>query len=157
MRWYKNVARRDEIAMLMQGLELPSPRLCATSTLPPVMEQPTSPPPLPVEPFEFHEPVDTYGPARVRRRGSTSSMPPPLPPGSSTTPDILMPATTATTTCTRAVPITPVLATMSMPSVTTPVPDVTTVPLPAAEVTIVNVSRTTKWRHEKGLGVSKTP
>ena len=49
--------------MLMQGLELPTPRPCATSTLPPAMDRPTSPPPLLVEPFEFYEPVDTYGQA----------------------------------------------------------------------------------------------
>ena len=66
-------------------------------------------------------------------------MPPPLPPESSTIfPDIPVPATTATTTTyTQTVSVTPELATMSMPSVTPPIPDVTTVPLSTAEVTTV--------------------
>ena len=126
--------------MLLQGLELPNPRPCATSTLPPVLERPTSPPPLPVEPFEFYEPMDTYGQARVRRRRNDL--------------DIPLPTTTATTTtCTLPVSVTTVPATTLMP----PVHDITAVPLPAAEVTVVNVSRTTEWHRKKGVGVPKTP
>ena len=157
--------------MLMQGLVLPNPRPCAASPLIPVMERPTSSPPLPVEPFEFHEPVDTYGQAHVRRRGSilASSIPPPPPPpppGSTATPmlhDIPVLATTAATTCTEILSVTPVLVTTPMPSVTPPLPttttttDVTTVPLPATEVTVVNVSRITEWCRKKGVGVPKTP
>ena len=70
--------------MLMQGIDLPTPRLCTSSGLPPVMKQPSSPPPSPVEPYDFYEPVDTYGQARVRGRAPlistavlASSMPPP--------------------------------------------------------------------------------
>ena len=69
--------------MLMQGLDLPTPRLCTSSELLPVMEQPSSPPP-PVELYNFYEPVDRYGQARVRGRAPlistavlASSMPPP--------------------------------------------------------------------------------
>ena len=168
MRWYKNTVRRQEITMLMQGLVLPNPRPCAASPLPSVMERPTSPPPLPVEPFEFHEPVDTYGQARVRRRGNilVSSIPPP-PPGSTATPmlyDVPVLATTTAIICTETIYVTPVLVTTPMLSVTPPLPattttttDVTTVPLPATEVTVVNVSRTTEWRRKKGVGVPKTP
>ena len=169
MRWYKNTVRR-EITMLMQGLVLPNPRPCAASPLPPVMEWLTSPPPLPVEPFEFHKPVDTYGQARVQRRGNilaSSIPPPPPPPGSTATPmlhDIPVLATTAATTCTETISVTPVLVTTPMPSVTLPLPvttttttDVTTVPLPATEVTVVFVSRTTEWHCKKGVGVLKTP
>ena len=167
MRWYKNTVRREEITMLMQGLVLPNPRPCAASPLPSVMERPTSPPPLPVEPFEFHEPVDTYGQARVRRRGNilASSIPPPSP-GSTATRmlhDIPVLTTTAAITCTETICVTQVLVTTPMPSVTPTLPatttttDVTTVPLSATEVTVVNVSRTTDWRRKKGVGVPKTP
>ena len=52
-RWYKSTMRREKIAMLMQGLTLPNPRPCISSSLPPTMERPFSPPPSPVEPFEF--------------------------------------------------------------------------------------------------------
>ena len=134
--------------MLMQGLVLPNSTPCAASPLPSVMERPTSPPPLPVEPFEFHEPVDTYGQAQVRRRENilASSIPPP-PPGSTATPmlhDVPVLATTAATTCTETIFVTPLLVTTPMPSFTPPLPattpttDVTTVPLPATEVTVVN-------------------
>lgn len=85
MRWCKNVARREEITMLMQGLELLNPRPCATFTLLPVMKWPISPPPLPVEPFKFYEPVDTYGQAQVWKRGNNSTV----------FPDIPVPTTTA--------------------------------------------------------------
>jgi len=62
--------RREEITMLTQGLTLSNPRPCLSSSLSPAMEQPSSPPLHPVEPFpfEFHEPADTYGQAQVHRR-----------------------------------------------------------------------------------------
>ena len=82
-----------------------------------------------------------------------TTQPPTPPPGSTITPmlhDIPELATTAATTCTETVPVTPVLVTTPMSSVipslpattTTTTTDITTVPLPAAEVTIVSVSRT---------------
>ena len=37
--------------MLMQGLALPTPRQCSSSSLRPAMEQPSSPPPPPVDRF----------------------------------------------------------------------------------------------------------
>ena len=79
-RWYKSTMRREEIAMLMQGLTLPDPRPCTSSSLPPTMEWPFSPPPSPVEPFEFFEPVHTCGQAHVHQRASDnmSSILPPL-------------------------------------------------------------------------------
>lgn len=55
-------------------------------------------------------------------------------------------ATTVTTTCTPMVSATPGSAAAN---------DVTTVPLPVAEVTIVNVL--TEWHHKKGLKLPKTP
>ena len=72
--------RREEIAMLMQGLTLPDPRPCTSSSLPPTMERPFSPSPSPVEPFEFFEPVHTCGQAHVHQRASDnmSSILPPL-------------------------------------------------------------------------------
>lgn len=116
--------------MLMQGLELLNPRPCATFTLLPIMERPTSHPPLPVE--------------QVQRRNNSTVLP-----------DIPVPTTTATTTCTQTVPVTTVPATTPMPSVTPPVPDVTAVLLPAAEVAVVNISRMTEWHRKKGVGTLK--
>ena len=66
--------------MLMQGLALPTPRPCSSLSFLPAMEQPSSLPPPPAEPFEFHEPIDTYGLARVRGAPSisTNMIPPPV-------------------------------------------------------------------------------
>ena len=52
-RWYKSAMRREEVAILMQGLTLPNSRPCTSSSLPPAMERPFSPPPSPVKPFEY--------------------------------------------------------------------------------------------------------
>ena len=79
-RWYKSAMRREEVAMLMQGLTLLNSRPCTSSSLPPAMERPFSPPPSPVKPFEFFEPVDTCGQAHVCQKASDnmSSTPPPV-------------------------------------------------------------------------------
>ena len=79
-RSYKSTMRREEIAVLMQGLTLPNHRPCTSSSLPSAMERPFTPPPSPVEPFEFFEPVDMCGQAHVHQRASDnmSSTPPPL-------------------------------------------------------------------------------
>ena len=64
--------------MLMQGLSLPSPSVCATQPLPPAGQPASSPPPTPTEPHRFHEPEDTTGRACVRG-SSRQSTPVPLP------------------------------------------------------------------------------
>ena len=56
--------------MLMQGLALPTPRPCSSLSFLPAMEQPSSLPPPPAEPFE---PIDTYGLAHVRGGPSISA------------------------------------------------------------------------------------
>ena len=173
-RWYKNTMRREEIAMLMQGLTLPNPRPCTTS-LPPAMERHFSPPPSPVEPFEFFEPVDTCGQAHVRRRASGNMSSTPLPLSTSLSPTTNMSSTPPpVSTIISVMPapsITPVLATTTLPAPTTIVPSVATTSTSstpdlatvtihepaaaAAEVTVSTVPRTTDWRHRKGL--AKTP
>ena len=75
--------------MLLQGLTLPMPSICAAANLPPALEQPSSPPSPPVEPFQFMEPEDTYGQLRPQRRSepqsrsSSITFPPPVPTSSS--------------------------------------------------------------------------
>jgi len=53
----------------MQGLELPIPNTCSSSSLPPSATCPSSPPPLPPLSHQhvFVEPEDTTGQARMRR------------------------------------------------------------------------------------------
>lgn len=126
--------------MLMQGLALPSPRPCSLSNLPPAMEQPSSPPPPPVDPFEFHEPIDTYGQAHVRGRVTSN------PPLISTPPVSTIIATMPSTTITSMPCTTPAPAAASSILATA-----TNIPTPAIEVTITTLPRTTQWRHGKGL------
>ena len=59
--------------MLLQGLTLPMPSICAAANLPPALEQLSSPPSPPVEPFQFIEPEDTYGQVRPQRRSEPQS------------------------------------------------------------------------------------
>ena len=50
----------------MQGLSLPSRKVCSASPLPAAELRPTSPQPPPEQPYVFEEVVDTVGQARVR-------------------------------------------------------------------------------------------
>ena len=50
----------------MQGLSLPSRKVCSASPLPAAELRPTSPRPPPEQPHIFEEVVDTVGQARVR-------------------------------------------------------------------------------------------
>ena len=52
--------------MLIQGLPLPSPSVCAAQPLPPARQRPSSPPPTPTHPHTFYEPEDTTGRPCVR-------------------------------------------------------------------------------------------
>ena len=61
----------------MQGLELPSPPLLASTDLPPACDQPPSPPTPPGPAHNFPEPEDTTGQARQRTAtGSGTQMGP---------------------------------------------------------------------------------
>ena len=145
-RWYKNTVRRDEIAMLLQGLTLPTPNTCAAANLPPALEQPSSPPSSPVEPFQFIEPEDTYGQVRPQQRSeprsrfSNITLPPPIPTSSS----LISPCTSSD----QLVEIQPV----SLFDRTNP-----PVPAPAVFETVVTENpagdnydtRTSRWRHLK--------
>ena len=51
----------------MQGLELPTPSACSSSSLPPGATRPMLPPPLPPLSHVFVEPEDTTGQAVLRR------------------------------------------------------------------------------------------
>ena len=87
IRWYKNVTRRDEIKMLLQGRTPPPPPSHFTSQQPLPLPQ-ELPPGLPLAPSEchvFNEPEDTTGQARVRGIPSTGIPPTSNPPGSRTT------------------------------------------------------------------------
>lgn len=64
--WYKNTTRTNEIKMLMQGLSVPQPTICASSGLPNPKARPTAPP------HDFDESDDTRGQAKVRRDPSVS-------------------------------------------------------------------------------------
>lgn len=79
VRWYKNTTRRDEVTLLLQGLSLPSPSACSSSTLPPPQARPVVPPPPPDQPHSFPDPEDTLGQAQVQGAPAptTSSTPPP--------------------------------------------------------------------------------
>lgn len=63
----------------MQGLELPAPSICSSSSLPPSVTRPSLPPPLPPLSHQhvFVEPEDTTGQALIRRvrPALTPSMP----------------------------------------------------------------------------------
>ena len=80
----------------MQGLELPTPSICSSSSLPPSATRPSLPPPLPPLSHQhlFVEPEDTTGQARMKRvrpiptssTPSTSSVSTANPPSVSCTP-----------------------------------------------------------------------
>lgn len=72
--WYKKQTRRNEIAILMQGLTLPNPHPCSASSLPLPMCHPTIPPPTTSEPHIYPCVSDTMGSAIVR--GSRFTLPP---------------------------------------------------------------------------------
>ena len=137
--------------MLMQGLTLPNPRPCASSSLPPAMQWPFSPPPSPVEPFEFFEPVDTCGQVYVRRRasGSMSSIPPPL----STSLSFItnMSYTPPPVSTITSVMLAPSIASYYSGAVYHYTTYTTTIVAAATEVTVSTVPRTTDWWHRKGL------
>jgi len=134
----------------MQGLKLPNPRPCLSSSLPPVMELPSSPPLPPVEPFEFHEPVDTYGQAQVCSRVNnnraisttvtTSFMPPPGPTSLPSTTNTPMPLATPMPAAATGVTIT-----------TTLVPEVAT----SVAITTTALSQTSLWQKRKKLEALK--
>ena len=167
IRWYKNVSRREEISMLMQGLVLPTPRPCSSSSLLPAIEQRSSPPPPPVEPFEFHEPADTYGLAHVCGVPSISAnmMISPVSTISST---IAVITTTSAPlhhypppslpTSIVAIPTNNVVTVSGATGTSSTLPPeaATTTILSAAEVTVTTTPKTTRWRHEKGL-LTKAP
>ena len=64
--WFKDTVRRDEIKVLMQGISLPAPRLCASVALPPAQQQPSTPPDPPPQQHQQEEPEDRTGLAQVR-------------------------------------------------------------------------------------------
>ena len=115
--------------MLMQGLSLPSPSVCAPQPLPSARQHPSSPPPTPTHPHSFHEPEDTTGRASVRG-SSRRSTPVPLPVQS--TSHSIVPMT---------IQDTPVLEPASLPT--------EVVQLEEVEVQTTTVPRTTAWRQRK--------
>lgn len=115
--------------MLMQGLSLPSPSVCATQPLPPARQRPSSPPPTPTDPHPFHEPEDTTGRACVRG-SSRQSTPVPFPVQSI----VPMPAS-------QKLRNTPVLEQATLPT--------EVVQLAEVEVQTTTVPRTTAWRQRK--------
>ena len=73
--WYKNTTRRDEIRTLLQGLQLPTPGLTASSCLPAAAELPVTIPEVASD-VDLHEMVDNEdrrGQAQVR--GHSTALP----------------------------------------------------------------------------------
>ena len=76
----KDKTRSDEIRVLLQGIGIEEPEMCATEPLLPAMQQPTTAP-VTVHPVIIAQPIDSTGVASVRIRQpkpSTSSQPPVL-------------------------------------------------------------------------------
>ena len=72
-RWYKNLTRREEIQILMQGLRPPNAPACASDALPAPGVHPASRVP-PHEPKIFCQPEDKTGRARVGSKGKLNSV-----------------------------------------------------------------------------------
>lgn len=120
--------------MLMQGLSLPSPSMCATQPLPPARQCPSSTPPMPTNLHSFHEPEDTTGRACVRG-SSRQNTPVPFPVRSIVT----MPASQTLKTNTPALEqATEVIR------------------LAEVEVRTTTVPRTTTWRQRKRTAAAST-
>lgn len=66
MTWYKDNVRRDEVKLLMKGLDVPTTSLISKEKLPPAMTKPSSPPQSMAESHEFPEVHDTTGQAKLR-------------------------------------------------------------------------------------------
>lgn len=92
--------------LLMQGLSLPTRRVCSASPLPAAQLRPTSPPPPPQQPHIFDEPVDTVGQAKVR------GMPPPT--------LVIAPSSATTTICTVNPPAVATCTSALIPAVPSP-------------------------------------
>ena len=125
--------------MLMQGLSLPSPSLCAPQPLPPARQRPSSPPLAPTHPHPFHEPEDTTGRACVRG-SSRQSTPVPLP--------------IQSTSC--VVPMQAPQTIQDMPVFKPAALPAEMVQLEEAEVQTTTVPRTTAWRQRKRAAVVST-
>ena len=112
--------------MLMQGLPLPSPSVCAAQPLPPARQCPSSPPPTPTHRHTFYEPEDTTGRACVRG-SSRQSTPVPFP----------------------AQSIVPMPALRNMPVFEQATLPTEVVQLAEVKVQTTTVPRTTAWRQRK--------
>ena len=66
VRWYKNYVKRDQIKMLMEGLELLFPNLYSSTSLLPAQPLSTTSPIN--DPHPFSEPPDTMGQAQTQRK-----------------------------------------------------------------------------------------
>ncbi|KAK3720983.1 hypothetical protein QZH41_018540, partial [Actinostola sp. cb2023] len=66
MNWYKDRVRRDEVKVLMQGLQSPETSLLSREKLPPALRRPSSPPASLADPHVFAEVEDTTGQAQIR-------------------------------------------------------------------------------------------
>ena len=55
IKWFKNEVQCDEIALLLRGLSPPQQPLCADESLPPATKLPSSPDPLPINPYIINE------------------------------------------------------------------------------------------------------
>ena len=133
--------------MLLQGLTLPTPNVCAATSLLPILERPSSPSPPPIEPFQFVEPEDTYGRLRPQRRSEPRSR-------SSSTTVFPLPAITSSSLISPDPSLDELEEIQPIPS-----PEETIPPVPAAVVfeTVTTENgieenydtRTSRWRHLK--------
>jgi hypothetical protein len=123
--WYKNATRRNEITTLLQGLQLPTPDLTASSSLPAAAELPVSAPPVAAD-VHRHVMADNED-----RRGQATVR------GHSTAP----PA--ASTSSASAVSLPPAIAGPSTAS------DDHQLPVDEPSQPVTAVSRTTAWRKRK--------
>ena len=68
IRWFKNVARRREVQLLMQGIAVPVEPLCSRQPIAPPQVRPVVAAELPEPRLEFVLKDDTSGQVTVRRR-----------------------------------------------------------------------------------------
>ena len=104
--------------MLMQGLELPFPNLCSSTSLLPAQHLPTTPPPPTDDPYPFPEPPNTMGQAQMRRKVAPLS----------------------SAILTEASPSIP----LPLPATPSPLPAIPSTP---PDASTSKLSRTTEWRH----------
>ncbi len=75
VQWHNRTVKRQDSAILMQGLQLPSRLSVAADPLLPANVRPPSAPPQPGPAHQYHLPSSTVGQARLKRKRNIASAP----------------------------------------------------------------------------------